>query len=324
MPFALTDRWVWDSWVAVHDDEYHLYFLNAPKSLRDPDLRHRHATIGHAVSRDLSTWTVIGGSLAPGAPGDPDATATWTGSVVRHPDGSWRMFYTGSRFLADDGPSNVETIMCARSDDLEQWTKLPGVSFGADPRWDEVLGNGTWREEAWRDPWVFRDPDGGGWRMVLTARSNHGGSVDRGVVGHAWSRDLENWTVLPPLSAPGEGFAHLEVPQMVRIEGQWALIFSCDTAHLAGRRARAGELGGIWALRISDPIVPIRLGSAARLTGDEYYAGRVVQTLDGGWALLAFTNISSSGQFAGELTDPMPLSWSDEGILTARTPEALR
>ena len=110
MPFALADRWVWDSWVAVHDDTYHLYFLQAPKSLGDPDLRHRNATIGHAVSRDLSTWTEIGTALAPGEPGDPDATATWTGSVVRHPDGSWRMFYTGSRFLSDDESTNIETI----------------------------------------------------------------------------------------------------------------------------------------------------------------------------------------------------------------------
>ena len=114
------------------------------------------------------------------------------------------------------------------------------------------------------------------------------------------------------------------MPQIVCIDGQWALIFSCDTAHLAGQRARVGERGGIWALRISDPRAPISLGSAVRLTGDEYYAGRVVQTLGGDWALLAFTNVSRSGQFAGELTDPMPLSWSDAGTLTAMIPEVLR
>ena len=281
MPFALADRWVWDSWVAVNDDTYHLYFLQAPKSLGDPDLRHRNATIGHAVSRDLSTWTEIGTALAPGEPARPGRDG--------HLDGQRRP--SSRRFLAHvlhgltvsrrrrDRPISRRS-RCARSDDLAAWTKLPDVSFGADPRWYEVLGNGTWREEAWRDPWVFADPAGGGWRMVFTARSNTGSPLDRGVVGHAWSRDLENWTVLPPLSAPGEGFAHLEVPQVVCIDGHWALIFSCDTAHLAGQRARVGEQGGIWALRISDPRAPIRLGSAVRLTGDEYYAGRVVQTLE--------------------------------------------
>ena len=88
--------------------------------------------------------------------------------------------------------------------------------------------------------------------------------------------------------------------------------------------ALAGEQGGIWALRIGDPRAPIRLESAVRLTGDEYYAGRVVQTLEGDWVLLAFTNASRSGQFSGELTDPMPLSWSDAGTLTAKIPEVLR
>lgn len=323
MTFALTDRWVWDSWVARADD-YHLYFLQAPKSLGDPEHRHRNATIGHAVSRDLVTWTEVGGALASGAQDAIDATATWTGSVIRHPDGSWRMFYTGARFLAEGESANVQTIACARSDDLVDWQKLPAVAISADPRWYEVLANGTWREEAWRDPWVFPDPDGDGWRMLITARANHGAQLDRGVVGHAWSRDLEHWTVLPPLSAAGEGFAHLEVPQVVCIDGRWVLIFSCDSVHLAGHRAGQVDGGGIWSVAIREPRSPFRLESAVRLTGDEYYAGRVVQAPDGNWSLLAFSNRSGTGDFAGHLTDPMPLSWSDAGTLTAQRPEAIR
>ena len=30
--------------------------------------------------------------------------------------------------------------------------------MAADPRWYEKLG-GPWFDEAWRDPWVFADPD---------------------------------------------------------------------------------------------------------------------------------------------------------------------
>lgn len=322
MTLALADRWVWDSWIAQDGDEYHLFFLQAPKALVDPELRHRNATIGHAVSRDLVDWTVIDTALEPGAPGDPDETATWTGSVVRHPDGTWRMFYTGARFLSDGQPANIETVASAWSLDLRTWTKLPVSSFGADPRWYEILANLTWREEAWRDPWVFRDPDGLGWHMLLTARANHGMQEDRGVLGHAWSPDLETWSVLPPLSAPGEGFAHIEVPQVVQIDGHWVLVFSCDSAHLVGRRA--GQPGGIWAVRIRDPRSPVGFEAAVRLTGDEFYAGRAVQTPGGDWALLAFTNHIRSGDFVGQVTDPIPLSWSPSGTLTAHIPEVLR
>jgi len=66
----------------------------------------------------------------------------------------------------------------------------------------EVL-DGHWYDEAFRDPWVFAHPDGDGWHMLITARANHGDVVDRGVVEHAWSADLESWELREPLSWPG-------------------------------------------------------------------------------------------------------------------------
>ena len=77
----LDDSWVWDFWTADDGEQYHLFFLHAPKSLNDPDARHYHASIGHAVSTDLTTWTRLDDALAHGEPGDFDEQATWTGSV---------------------------------------------------------------------------------------------------------------------------------------------------------------------------------------------------------------------------------------------------
>jgi beta-fructofuranosidase len=45
----LADRWVWDFWFAREGPRYHVFFLQAPKSLVDPDLRHWNASVGHAV-----------------------------------------------------------------------------------------------------------------------------------------------------------------------------------------------------------------------------------------------------------------------------------
>jgi beta-fructofuranosidase len=308
MTFALDDHWVWDFWLADDGEEFHLYYLHAPRSLADPDLRHRNARIGHATSVDLTTWTDHGEVLGPGDPDGFDGSATWTGSVVRADDGTWRMFYTGSRFLADDSIANVETIGVAVSDDLHTWTKRPGPIAVADPRWYETLADGTWREEAWRDPWVFRAGDG--WRMLVTARSRAGDPVDRGVVGLATSPDLDTWTVQPPVSSPGAGFMHIEVPQHVDIDGRTALLFSCDSPHLAGDRAGGG---GIWSVEVAE-VAEYPIERATRLVDERYYSGRAIRDRAGAWRLLAFENVGEGGTFVGRLSDPMALSW-DAGAL---------
>src|SRR3954469_25458614 len=90
----LPDRWGWDLWVARTDSEYHLFFLQAPRALGDPDLRHRNASVGHAVSTDLSSWTILPDVLVRGSAGAWDDLATWTGSVISDGD-TWYMLYTG-------------------------------------------------------------------------------------------------------------------------------------------------------------------------------------------------------------------------------------
>lgn len=315
MSFAPTDHWVWDFWHADDGQTHHLYYLHAPRSLADPDLRHRNARIGHATSEDLFAWVDHGVVLQAGAETDFDASATWTGSVVRSDDGAWHMFYTGTRFLHPERITNVETVGRAVSDDLRSWTKQT-EKIPADPRWYETLDDGSWHEEAWRDPWIHRDSDGL-WHMLITARSRAGTGRDRGVVGHATSSDLQNWTVQPPLSEPGAGFAHLEVLQLVTIEDRHVLLFSCDTAHLAGERQTDDSTGGIWALPLASDRLehPLDIASATRLTSEDLYAGRAVRTRSGGWVLLAFENLDTEGTFISGISDPLPLAWTPDGSL---------
>ncbi|BAJ75127.1 hypothetical protein MTES_2163 [Microbacterium testaceum StLB037] len=314
MTFTLPDHWVWDFWLARDGDTHHMMFLQAPMSLGDPDLRHRNASVGYATSDDLRSWTVHGTVLEPSGGHAPDATATWTGSIVRT-DAEWRMFYTGSRFLREGAITNVETVLAASSDDLATWAKDPAVVVSADPRWYETLEAGTWHEEAWRDPWVFADPDGDGWHMLVTARARDAETRDRGVIGHAWSADLHRWEVRPPLSRPGAGFAHLEVPQVVRVDGSWVLVFSCDSAHLAG--AREGHTGGIWAVALDDPRGPYPVEHATLVTTESLYSGRIAEDPDGRAVMLAFENISSVGSFVGTLSDPLPLRWNGDRLEAA-------
>jgi beta-fructofuranosidase len=312
MTFTLDTHWVWDFWLADDGARFHMYYLHAPKSLGDQHLRHRNAKVGHATSADLVDWVDHGLVLEPGEPGSFDETATWTGSVLQGPDGLWRMFYTGSRFLSPDSNANIETVGVAVSTDLHHWTKRPGPLTRADGRWYETLGTSSWPEEAWRDPWVYADPDGDGWHMLVTARARAGDEADRGVVGHATSADLETWVVQPPLSAAGAGFKHLEVPQVVTVDDRSVLLFSCDAQALAGRNA--GTVGGIWAVEAPSPTGPFDIASARLVVDEQLYSGRVIRDRDGVLVMLAFENSTLDGEFVGSLSNPIPVGLGADGL----------
>lgn len=317
--FRLEGYWVWDFWLADDGEQFHLFFLHAPKSLGNPDLRHRNARIGHATSTDLGNWTHQGLALAPGPAGAFDETATWTGSVVRGDDGRWRMFYTGSSFHSPDANSNIETVGVAVSDDLVTWHKQPGPICRADPRWYETYGTSSWPEEAWRDPWVFRDPAGNGWHMLITARANHGDDAGRGVVGHAISSDLERWEVRPPLSEPQAGFGHIEVPQVIEHNGRSMLLFCCNTPRLSG--PLSGNVGGVWIAPAQSVTGPYDIGRSRLIATQALYAGRLVRDREGRWNLLAFHMDRPDGQFEGGVSDPLPLVWNDvTGLPELETP----
>lgn len=324
MPFSLPEHWVWDFWIADDGEQFHLYYLHAPSSLGDPHLRHRNARIGHAVSTDLRTWNDLGVCLEPSGGDAVDAHATWTGSVVPSTDGGWILYATGSRFLRPDAHDNVETVTIATSPDLHHWSKRPDLALSADPSLYETLGHSVWPEEAWRDPWVMRAPAGDEWWMLLTARARHGADeLDRGVVGLAVSHDQLHWRAVGALSEPGAGFKHLEVPQVIDIDGHRVLLFSCDTPALAGVRAVEGARGGIWAVEM-DEHGCVDARDAQLVVDDSLYAGRAVQDRAGDWHLMAFRNLDARGAFIGGITDPLPLRWSaDERRLVVDLEQAV-
>ena len=311
--FTLPSSWVWDFWFADDGDQFHLFFLKASRALHDPDRRHWRATVGHAVSTDLRSWTEVVDAIVPSDGPAFDDLATWTGSVVRGPEGMWHMFYTG----VDRASSGlVQRIGAAVSPDLHTWQRvvdLPAIE--ADPRWYERLTDADWPDEAWRDPWVFADPSGGGWHMLVTARARDGEPRDRGVVGHARSNDLSTWTVEPPLSKPSSGFGQLEVLQVADVDGQSVLLFSCMTPQLADSRLAEDGTGGIWAVNIDDHTGPFDISTAYRLHDESLYVGRLIQERGGRWVLLAFRNVVGDGEFGGEIVDPIPVTWGPDGRL---------
>ena len=62
VPLRLPDKWVWDFWL-VRDGERAPRLLPAGAAVAraTAELRHHNASIGHAVSSDLRSWTVLAG-----------------------------------------------------------------------------------------------------------------------------------------------------------------------------------------------------------------------------------------------------------------------
>lgn len=315
----LADDWVWDFWTA--DDTtgetglHHLFFLKAPRSLGDPDLRHLHASVGHAVSDDLVVWRRMVDALGPQAAPAYDDLATWTGCVVRADDGTWLMFTSG---LSGVEAGRVQRIGLSTSPDLTTWTRVPDVVLRADERW--YLRPGPDHEEHWRDPWVVRDGHGL-WHLYLTAQGRPGPDAagpaageragrGLGVVGHATSRDLRTWEVTSPLSEAGGRFDQLEVISVVQVDGRWVLVFSCLGPEMPGAGPGAG---GIWSVAVDGPGSRVYPARAVRLTDESLYVGKVLPQPGGGALLLAFRNTDAAGAFHGGVIDPLPVVWDDAG-----------
>ena len=90
-------------------------------------------------------------------------------------------------------------------------------------------------------------------------------------------------------------------------------IFSCLTGELSGQRRAAGERGGVWCLPCDSVLGPFDLTRAVRITDESVYSGRLIRDRAGQWVMLAFRNLGPDGNFVGELTDPMPVSWAPGG-----------
>jgi len=301
---SLPDKWIWDFWFAQDGDEYHIFYLQAPKSLKLEDRRHHNATIGHAVSTNLIDWNILPDALIPGKHGMWDDLATWTGSIIKH-NNLWYLYYTG---VNEEERGLIQRIGVATSKDLLNWEKHEkNPIIEADEKYYEILNLKTWHDQAWRDPWVFSYD--GSFHAFITARVNYGSSDGRGVVAHAKSEDLINWRVMPPVTEPEE-FSQMEVPQLINIDNKYYLLFSTGAEHHSSERLKRTKneaVTGTHYLVSDNPLGPYNFTTDRFLQGDKFgslYTGKIIQTNDGEWKMIACNNRREDDSFIGSITNP--------------------
>lgn len=329
MSLCLPDRWLWDFWVVRDGPDYHVFYLQAPRSLLDPELRHWHASIGHAVSTDLRRWEVLPDALAPGEPGAWDDYTVWTGSIEpgaamegewrpTSDSGGWRLLYTGTSRRTR---GLVQRIGLATSDDLVHWTRHPANPvIEPDHRIYEALDPAAWHEEAWRDPWLVRDPLAGTLHALMTARVADGPPATRGVIGLARAEAWDQWVALEPITRPGV-YGHLEIPQLVQLaDRRWCLVFSVpglpDGGPPPAEMPAQAALRGTHFLLADTPLGPFEWQSHGVLLADRsgsWYGAKLLPGPGGSLVCLAWLLHDRDGGLVGELSDPMEVTIGPEG-----------
>ncbi|WP_028671744.1 levansucrase [Saccharospirillum impatiens] len=315
--FALNDKWIWDFWLYQDGDHWHLYYLQADKSLKDPELRHWNVSQGHAISTDLQHWDNQGTCLAPAQGPAWDDKTTWTGSVIKDDSGLWHLFYTGT-CEAERGMK--QRIGHATSTDGHHWERLGnGLALDLDPELYEEYEQGQWHDRAMRDPWVMKDPDGDGWLMYFTARvMGRDEPNDGGAIGLARSADLTHWTLEKPVYA-GQ-FGQLEVPQVFKHGAHWYCLFCTAGEHWSTAYAAASPtepVGGTHYLMADHHLGPWRLAPGSFLDGANpvaRYAGKIIRQTDE-LAFMGFWHDTPDGTFIGQVSDPVPVRVNAEGLL---------
>jgi beta-fructofuranosidase len=209
----------------------------------------------------------------------------------------------------------------AESADLVRWRRISEEPIVTpDPALYKTLAEDVTASETWRDPFVFADPDGDGWHMLITARAVGAARSDDGVLAHARSDDLRQWRLGPPLCAPGAGFGQLEVPQLRSIDGRQVLVFTCHPdEQTPERRARHGR-ASTWYVVGDSPLGPWDMATAQPFRDDPWlFAAPLVQDRAGTWNFLGFRNLEPEGILAFEIVDPIPVELRD-GQLRALAP----
>ena len=174
------DYGMWDTWLMKEGDEYHLFFL-----------QRKLTNIGHAVSKDLVSWTPLPDIDTKAPPGHWDSDRAKTGMCVK--DGDRYVCFYGSMVQGD------QKIGALISRDLQHWDKSP-----ANPIVEITPPHYGGRD--CRDLFAYFDPEKRAWEGLFCAQA--GGGVPK--LEPIRDKTLVAWVYLANKSQRGGGVLTLD------------------------------------------------------------------------------------------------------------------
>lgn len=273
--FRPSDGWVGDVIPFSREDELLLFYLHERRQHPKP------GTPWALVStRDFVTFEDRGVSLAHGGEQDEDFNA-YTGSVVQDDKGVHHLFYTAQNpaVLGADGLPLQLVAHATSTDGMQTWVKHPEHTFGASEGYETA---------DWRDPFVFRDPTTGRWRMLVAARHLTGPERRRGAIAQLVSEDLVDWRPVDPFWDPRRYLMH-ECPEVFSIGKWWYLVFSEFSESFTTRYRMSKSPDGPWLVPDRDTVDgrAFYAAKSADIGGRRIFAGwiasRESDSDDGAW-----------------------------------------
>ena len=184
------------------DGVYHLYYLRYDEEIKTQ-------VWAHLSSRDLICWEEQPNLLEPLGKGSEE-TSLLTGCVY-YEDGVYHAFYPAR---SSDRRCHIKKAI---SSDGISFCRQGRELFEIDPRYSD---DGTWR-----DPCVVKDAESGEYHMYFCAkRPIVEGDAFPGVLAHATSKDLENWTLEDSAWGGGAGTT-VECPDLIKLDGRDVLVY---------------------------------------------------------------------------------------------------
>lgn len=285
--------------------KFHLFFLHDAKSKPGGEGFH---DIHSFETSNLTTFEYQGRMIPYGLGNEPDF-AIGTGSVVKV-GSTYYFYYTGHNGNTPFVQNNPrESVLCATSTDLKNWTKVPDFKLTAPA--------GYYNYD-FRDPHVFYNEEDGKYWMLMSTQTDS----DRKAVVLLLTTDdpaTNSWTSQGPIyqTTPQENYLMLECADMFKMGSYWYLIFSENWSDFTGTRYRmATSPNGPWTTPDVD-----------RFDGEYLYAAKTASNgnqryLFGWTARKAPENNTGNKEWAGNLVTHELVQNSD-GTLAIKQPEGI-
>jgi levansucrase len=229
----LPDVDLWDLWPVQEPDGtpsviqgLELWMALSAPAVGHPEHRHDVARL-RLLAKDGSAWSDLGPVFDAGASA---GSREWSGSAVRHRDGSISVYYTAVGRPGEASRTYLQRVMEARSK-LVDGSRLNGADHREVVRPDgrayllaDETDGAPGRIRAFRDPGWFRDPtDGREYLLIAASVPWHGRAT--GAVAIA-AREGGGWSLQPPLLET-DGISHeIERPHIVAQGTLYYLFFS--------------------------------------------------------------------------------------------------